>query len=328
MDFINKVGITNKLLSDNIEWIRRYKNYAKKIAINQPLHEKARTKFRIFSPFYLYTSISNLLKDNVINYDLRFLGQSVAYIKVKQGVVKITTNTKKDSCNIKYFDIDIPLKAEKWNSYRASKFRSEFSRCISDKAHSQEHKIESALLSEFKRNDKSQKALYNIQPILLAGSFFQMATPIKASLKEIQYAGIKGGGIDILARVRHKDNSVKLCVMELKDEYTKSEPPQKVMNQAVAYATFIANLLRSESGNNWYQLFGFTGDVPEVLTIDVSIVLPYPVKGEPEDFNKMRIEVLEDTFIELYSLYFKEKSKFIDGYNFEFTGSLREAMMK
>lgn len=328
MNFTNTVETTNKLLSDNIEWINRYKNYAKKIARNQPIHKNGRTKFRIFSPFYLYTSISNLLKDNVLNYDLRFLGQSVALIKIKQGAVIITTNKNKDSSNKKYFDIDVPLRDVKWNSYIANKFRSEFNKCRSVRGHSKEHKIESALLSEFKGNIKSQKALYNIQPVLLAKSFFQMATPIKASLSEIKYAGAKGGGIDILARVRHKDNSIKLCVMELKDEYTNSEPPPKVMNQAIAYATFIANLLRSESGNNWYKLFGFKGNVPEILTIDVSIVMPYPIKGEPEDFNKERIKILENTFIELYSLYFKEKSKFIDGYNFEFTGSLREEMMK
>jgi len=315
-------------LTDNNEWIVRYKNYAKKIDSNQKQHQEGRTKFRILSPFHLYTSISNLLKNNVLNYDLRFLGQSVANIKIKQGVVIITTNKKKDSSNKKYFHIDVPLKVEKWNSYKASKFRKEFKQCVSDRGHSQEHKIESALLSEFKRKDRSTKALCNIQPVLLASSFFQMATPIKASLLDISYSNDKGGGIDILARVKHKDNSVKLCVMELKDEYKKSEPPQKVMNQAVAYATFIANLLRSESGKEWYKIFGFSGNVPEILTIDVSTVMPSPGNNELEDFSNERIKILDDTFIELYSLYFKDKSKYIDGYNYEFNGSLKEGMMK
>ena len=44
-----------------------------------------------------------------------------------------------------------------------------------------------------------------------------MPTPLSASKKDIKYVRI-GGGIDILARIKHKDNNVRLCVMELKDE--------------------------------------------------------------------------------------------------------------
>ncbi len=328
MKFAKTVGIVNKLLIDNDEWIIRYENYAGKITVNKHIHEAGRKKFRIFSPLYLYTSISNLLFINVLNYDLRFLGQSIAKIKIKNDVVKIKTDRIKDSSNLKYFGIDMPLLDENWDSNKANKFRIEFKKCKSIKGHSNEHKIESGLLSEFHSKSKSQKSLSNIQPVLLANSFFQMATPIKASLSEIIYSNDKGGGIDILSRVKHKNHSVRLCVMELKDEYSNSEPSQKVMNQAIAYATFIANLLRGKSGNNWYEIFGFSGNVPEVLTIDVSIVLPYPKKGEPEDFNNERVEILENTYIELYSLYFKVKSKFIDGYNYEFTGSLKEEMMR
>jgi len=328
MDYTKTVEITNQLLIDNTEWVIRYQDYEKKININKTRHENGRSKFRIFSPFYLYTSITNLLQDNVLNYDLRFLGQSVASIKIKHGGIIITTNNNKDASNRKYFGVDIPLRDEKWNSYKTKKFRREFSKCNSDKGRSKEHKIESALLSEFKKSGKKQKALYNIQPILLANSFFQMATPIKASLTEIDYVGAKGGGIDILSRVRHKDNITRLCVMELKDENIGSEPPRKVMNQAIAYATFIANLLRSRSGDKWYELFGFSGSVPNTLIIDVSIVMPYPQQGASEDFNSERIEVLKDTFIELHSLYFKEKAKLIGGYDYEFSGSLKEAMMK
>jgi hypothetical protein len=328
MEFKETVGIVNKLLADNDEWITRYENYAELININKQIHETGREKFRIFSPLYLYTSISNLKLINVLNYDLRFLGQSIAKIKIKNSVVKITTNRIKDSSNLKHFGINLPLKDENWDGNKAKKFRSEFKKCKSIRGHSNEHKIESGLLSEFHNKSKSKKSLSNIQPVLLANSFFQMATPFKASLSEIIYSKDKGGGIDILARVKHKNNSVRLCVMELKDEYSNSEPPQKVMNQAITYSTFIANLLRSKSGNDWYKIFGFSGNVPEVLSIDVSIVLPYPKKGEPEDFNKKRIEVLENTSIELYSLYFKEKSKSIDGYNYEFIGSLKEEMMK
>lgn len=328
MDYFDTIEFVNKLLSVNTEWILRYANYTKKIATNLPAYVAGRKKFRINSPLYLYTSISNLLKINVPTYDLRFLGQSVASVKIKNNGIIITTNKNKDSSNIKFFGIDKPLKNENWDSFKATKFRSSFRKCTSSRGHSYEHKIESGLLSEFHSDSKSKKALYNIQPVLLANIFFQMATPLKASLSDIVYSKSYGGGIDILARVKHKNNSVRLCVMELKDENRGSEPIEKVMNQAVAYATFIANLLRSDSGNEWYKIFGFSGDVPKQLTIDVSTVMPYPSNNQLYDFNKSKFEVLEDTHLELYSLYFKEKSKFVDGKYFEFEGSLKEAMMK
>lgn len=327
MEYIKTVENVNNLLKDNKEWIIRYKDYAEIISKNHQQFKDSKKTFRINPPLRLYSSII-LLINKGIKYDLRFLGQSVADINIKQGDIIITTKDK-DKANVKYFGVNRPLKNEKWNSYQASKFRSDFKKCTDVKGHSKEHNVESALLSEFQRKNRSEKALYNIQPVLLANAFFQMATPLKASSIPIDYAkNNKGGGIDILSRVKHKDNSVRLCIMELKDEYTKKEPPEKVMKQAVAYATFIANLLRSESGNNWYKLFGFSGNVPGILIIDVSTVMPYPEKEVPVDFNNERIQISDNTFIELYSLYFKEKSKIKDGYNYEFTGSLKEGMMK
>ena len=325
MNFANTVEIVNRLLTNNDEWNIRYKSYAEKIKINKHVHEVGRKKFRIFSPLYLYTCISNLLTTNVLNYDLRFLGQSVAKIKIKEGIVRITTDKIKDSSNSKYFGIDVTLRDDDWGGSKAKKFRNQFSKCKCNHGRSKEHKIESSLLSDFKRKNRSKKSLCNVQPVLLANSFFQMATPIKASLSKISYSNDKGGGIDILARVKHKDNSDRLCVMELKDEFKNSEPPKKVMNQAIAYAIFIANLLRSESGNEWYEIFGFSGNVPEELTIDVSTVMPSSEKKEIENFSDERIRVLDNTFIELYSLYFKEK---LNGYGYEFEGSLKDEMMK
>jgi len=327
MKYIKTVKFVNNLLLENNEWTSRYKGYSDTIIKNMQKYIDVRRKFQIKPPLYLYTSISKLIDINTPKFDLRFLGQSIATIKFKRDDIKITT-TSKNSSNLRYFGINVTLRDEDWNGSKARKFRSEFNKCKSTTGHSKEHKIESGLLSEFYSKSKSKKSLSNIQPVLLANTFFQMATPLKASSNTIDYSSAFGGGIDILARVKHKDNSVKICVMELKDENTNSEPPQKVMKQAVAYATFIANLLRSESGNEWYKIFGFSGNVPEILTIDVATVMPSLPNNELEHFNKERIKISENTFIELYSLYFTEKSKYIDGYNYEFKGSLKEEMMK
>ncbi len=323
MNYIETINWVNNLLSENKEWESRYKKYTININRKKKKHLEGRKKFRVVTPLYLYSSVSRISQ-----YDLRFLGQSIANIKIKGEDVLISTD-EKDKKNLKYFDVDIQLKNENWNSYKSRKFRSEFKNCTIKTGKSPEHKIESGLLSEFKSKNRFRKGLYNIRPVRLASTFFQMPTPLKASSgKEISYANQYGGGIDILARVKHKDNSVKLCVMELKDEYNKSEPPEKVMKQAVGYATFIANLLRSKSGNEWYNLFGFSGNVPKKITIDVSTVMPYPEIDKFKSFNNEPIEVLENTFIELYSLYFKETTEHNELYNYTFEGSLKDVMMK
>ena len=301
--------------------------YADKINNNLSTYIKGRKRFRIQDPLYLYTCVSNLLNTHTLNYDLRFLGQSIACIKISNNNVIIHTKKAQKKSNQKYFSIGVSLDEEEWQSYMAKKFRSAFNKCKSIHGRSNEHKIEAGLLREFQKKDGRAKSLRNIQPVVLANCFFQMCTPVTASLKDINYSAAKGGGIDILARVKHVNNSVRLCVMELKDENNNSEPPQKVMTQAVAYATFIARLLRSESGNKWYKLFGFSGDVPKELIIDTSIVMPLPSLGEREDFAKERIKVMEDTYIELYSLYFRVKENFLGRISYEFEGSLKDEML-
>jgi len=62
--------------------------------------------------------------------------------------------------------------------------------------------------------------------------------------------------------------------MELKDHNNDSEPPKKVMKQAIAYATFLARLLRSDSGDEWYKIMGVSGNIPEKLIIDTVIFMP------------------------------------------------------
>ncbi|WP_436414824.1 hypothetical protein [Petrimonas sp.] len=155
-----------------------------------------------------------------------------------------------------------------------------------------------------------------------------MKTPIKASnSKNLSYSKQNGGGIDILSRVKHLDNSVRLCVMELKDDYSNSEPPKKAIKQAIAYATFLAQLLRSESGNTWYKIFGFSGDVPKKLIIDTAIVMPLPQGKEMTDFGMERLKVCENTYIELHGLYFIDnKENSVNKNNYEFIGSLKDNM--
>ena len=119
------------------------------------------------------------------------------------------------------------------------------------------------MLKEFSKSGKSEgKLLRNIQPVTLGKKFFQLTTPLGASdmknndgLPEFVNCNAGGGGIDILARVVHKGVfGPRLAVIELKDENKDSEPQKDVMFQALAYATFVACLLRSGKGKVWWQI--------------------------------------------------------------------------
>ena len=127
----------------------------------------------------------------------------------------------------------------------------------------------------FSKKRGIDKILCNIQPVKLAGiARFQMPTPLSAAkIKEVKFIGPAGGGIDIISRIG-AGSATKLCIMELKDENKPDEPPAKVILQGLAYAVFIKELLRSESGAEWWKIFGFSGKLPEQLELYVICVMP------------------------------------------------------
>lgn len=304
----------SELLKENLEWDERYANYAKKIDLDQ--YARDRKKFRIPSPLNIYSSISRVEKCTkyTTSYDLRHQGQSIGEITVKNGEVYLNTKGKKES-NSKYFKYYQTWDSDevKWDSVNAKNFRKHFKSYVKSSSHSPEHKIEQFLLSEFsKRTRASGKKLCSIQPVRLGGLFFQMPTPIKASdhNKDIDYSKQYGGGIDILARIKDENNNAKLAIMELKDENKKSEPQKEVMWQALAYATFIAYLLRSKSGTFWWEkVFGFKEgsllkDKP--VEIIVATIMPGQEGTElPEEELEEHIEV-KDLNVKLIpqTLYF------------------------
>ncbi|MFZ2958915.1 MAG: hypothetical protein WA705_18645 [Candidatus Ozemobacteraceae bacterium] len=108
----------------------------------------------------------------------------------------------------------------------------------------------------------------------------------------LEYSGSRGGGIDILARVGI-GGAVSLCVMEVKDENRPNEPAAKVIQQALAYSTFLRGLLRSDCGENWWHIFGFKGKLPEKLNIYVACVMP-SLSEEDTPFSKKEICVEAD----------------------------------
>ena len=291
---------TNQLLLDNIEWKKRYDGYLAKI--NDPLNknQQYRELFNVPEPFVAYTNISTVSNGNS-KYDLRFKGQSVATISVdKDNIVRINSKYEK---NMKYLGIDIKLKNADWQLQEAKSFRKAFKDLPSNiKTKSPEHALESLLLCLL------SDSVRNIQPVKLNGQFFQMPTPLKASCPDKSYSGANGGGIDILARMRIKgvaaNKNSRLVIFEVKDENKKSEPVDKVILQATAYATFVANLLKQNPG--WAELFGFSKEncIKEIF---VATFLP---KGETTaSFEKMEFDVCDDMKLIMHTLYTDEDNR-------------------
>lgn len=315
--YIEVIKKTRQLIDSDREWIARYRKYIQKINDNHEQLKEARHAFYVPKPFKLYMPISKAM-NSVFN--LRFCGQDVADLKINT-YNKVSIRFNKKARNIfesmsnedkEYFD---NLKEEfyPWKGKEARRFRRIVKEIPSEKVCGQpEHKLESELLDNFLQKSSQGKEILNIQPItMLKGSgFFQMPTPLKASgakngINNITYANSYGGGIDILARVG-RGIGTQLAILELKDENISSEPPEEAIKQAIAYATFVRELLRSEVGKTYWRFFGFTRKLPEKLALKAIIVMPYKA-GVNTDFGKTSLQI-EDTndFIELGYIYRKD----------------------
>lgn len=94
------------------------------------------------------------------------------------------------------------------------------------------------------------------------------------------------------------------------------------MFQALAYATFVACLLRSGRGKEWWQILRNSkreADVPEDLHLDVVTLMP---KGNSQEGSLTPIKI--DNFVTLhpYTLYYelnKDETEIKD-----FTGTLKD----
>ena len=301
------------------DWKARYAGYVDEIEANRANILSVRKTFREWDPLKLYINVSNSKKaKNKVQFELRYLGQTVADLISKKALVLNTAKYKAN--NLKYFHCDIHLTGADWRGKEAKEFR----RFFKDRNNhidftglnpsNEEHRLESLLLSEFSRKNSEKKALTNIQPVKIVNIRFPMPTPLSASNhKVVKYSGIRGGGIDILTRTGKGGKATNLCIMELKDENVKNEPPKDAIKQAIAYATFIHELLRTqadETGQKWWKLFGFGGKVPDKLILFASCVMPANSNMD-KSFSGMELAIGND-IIRLHYLYFEEcKNKII-----------------
>jgi hypothetical protein len=322
------ISDVSRLLQTNTEWQKRYQGYIEEISERQKLHKEIRKPIGLS----LYTSVNNRDRKS---FDLRFQGQAVAKIRKrvigpKKGWRLIPQTTKKDYFK-KYGYTD--SESSEVQLQNASSFRSFFAKLarkhIVVKTKSPEHECESKLLKEFAKKDSKNKALCNITPVTLYDCFFQMPTPLTASNhhEPTKYSAENGGGIDILARVKYSPRTSRLCVIEVKDENKPSEPQSKVMEQALAYAVFIATLIQDKQcGQKWWDFFMGRKDkskpVPEHIDLFVVTAMPPSKDGSRDNDFKGEISIDNVTY-HCYPLYFKEVDR-----KFSFSGDFTEKYSK
>lgn len=332
MEINQIVRSTMELLSENAEWEGRFEGYIQNIAINHP--KMTKRSFRKPEGLSLYSSVGSKGK----SYDLRFRGQSVA--TVVETVGKKVELRPKGAANSTYFGIELNEPVD-WNSTEASTFRSFFKKeslkFISEMTNadrkypkSKEHRVENCLLREFSKTVRKEKALCNIKPIKLYKLYFQMPTPLKASTHCPEYQR-NGGGIDILARIKPVKGNSRICVMEVKDENKPVESQAIAMSQAVTYAVFIARLLRSKSGQHWWNFFMERTKakdgamIPKVLDIDVVTIMP---NGATKEYCDVKIPLKGlDTTLNCHSLYYDSKA-FEKNETFIFSGTYSNQLRK
>lgn len=297
------------------EWRGRYAGYAEKILDNSHFIGRVRRSFHEWSPLYVYLNISSAKNaKNSVGFELRYMGQTVANLKGnKDGRHKLSISKRQKETNDRDFGCEIPLLKSDWDGKEAAKFRSFFKnrkgpRKADSNKGNEEHRLQSLLLTEFSKT--RNKVLRNIKPVTIGGVRFPMPTPISASNPEdIRYAKPgKSGGIDILARTGTGGKATHLCIMELKDQNNRRERPIDAMKQAVAYTTFIRELLRSDAGAAWWKLFGFGGKVPKPLVLYTACMMPSDDDNNDYDFRDMELNIESDT-IKLHYLYFEKPNE-------------------
>jgi hypothetical protein len=299
------------LLTENDGWAKKYARYPKSILRNEPFISEMCKHFRRWTPLELYlTTTSAQNARSTATFDLRYLGQPVAALSCGQEItLRIAPGIASDNKG----SFKCPAMPAKfpWVGPEATKFRKHFRWDVSPdlKGKEPERRIESMLLSEFSKKVGPRKLLRGIQPIKIAKGRYPMPSAIsasKASKGIIGYVGdqVNQSHIDILARVGRGPNT-NLCIIEVKDENKPSEPASAVIKQALAYAVFIRELLRSNAGADWREVFGFRSRVPDKLTLYAACAMP-DIGDADTPFAGTELRIDEDT-IQMHYISFEEK---------------------
>ena len=307
-------------LVDHKEWVEQYGNYAKNMMEHKDLFIKARKTFHVYKPLHAYLTIGNV-KDKHVNFDLRYLGQSVGTIKVgaRKRKPRLSVNETQAN-NSERFNYRLGIIENKsWSTSELAKaFRAFYKNEAVGSPRQEEHMVESALFSELEKTKSVNKTLCGIQPVSYANSRIHMKTSLKASdaKKNVIEQSKTGGETDILCRRNIKPGESRFVVIEVKDENKKNESFDDTMKQAISYAVFISELIHSNAGKDWMKIWGMENQIKGNYIIDCVVAMP---KGDTEpSYAGEKIEI-PGTGDKLELHYMKIKD--YDSENVEFESS-------
>ncbi len=292
------------------EFEQRIQEWADNLQEMKEGMKKSRSQFRAWKPLEVYVSHS-LVKEG--GFSIRFFGQEVAKLKILDGKKTLIVQEKHFTHNTKYFGLK-SLRPGKYDWERkARSFRKDFKNLPHAgsiiKTGIEEHRLESLFLQEMSKRSVTHKfsaKLAHIQPVKVAGCPFQMPLPLGGSGGEPK----KGDGhVDILARRRNEDRKVVLSLWELKDVGKLAE----AVKQAYIYAITMLLMLRSRSGKQLYEIFGFNGRLPEMLEVEGVVAVS---KDQKNKLLKELKETKDDTLlnvkegkVKLYACFYEPPPK-------------------
>lgn len=270
---------------------------ANELIANQDEMRAIRNSFREWSPLRVYTSWTDSSK---LEFSLRFKGQKVAVLKKgADGKMFLKFDSKLKKTNQKCFDFEINETGTttwEWQASEAKEFREHFKRIFtkigeykhvkSTKKTSETH-VESLIIEEMIKTSSSDKfagSLRGLQPVLFAKAPFQFPVPFSASGGDVT---LGNGNIDVLARV----NQSRLAVWELKRP--KENLSCNAHIQAYSYALSLLKMLRSPHGKEWYKILGYSGSLPDSITIEA-----VPVLGEISESKQAQIIMELEQFVQ------------------------------
>ncbi|ABW66069.1 hypothetical protein [Desulfosudis oleivorans] len=254
---------------------------------NKAKTEEARKRFHQWDPLRVYTSVSRI-KNAPAYFSLRFFGQEVAVIQANgKQAVQLSIEPKHVNWTERDFDKNFRSKFNAgkipWDSARAKRFRELFKAIKNPTPHSREHLVETEIINSMKKFP-SKSGISNIQPVFFADCPLQVPLPIKGSSGVPEES--RGGNMDILARRGKGGRNARLSVWELKKPGMPNAALIKAIKQSIIYASTLRMVLRSQSGPEWYKLFGFNGRLPKNLKIEAVLTIAHKDKDEFEQAKK------------------------------------------
>lgn len=291
-----------KMLQEDPNWKKRYEKYATGIIEKgTPKIEQCRKKFRVPDPLACYLTLGNSINGKPV-FDLRYLGQSVGEIQIKEDRPILVVSTGKAENSDKFFGYDVGPCDEPWATGAKAKAFREFYKNRVDKSKfskQHEHMVEARLFQELAKTRGLDKQLKQIQPIKFANCFTHMKTALAASHANEGEISVSehGGEIDIFCR-RKVGNESRLTVIEVKDKPERNESFKEAMFQAIAYAVFIRELIHTPHGSKWLGIWGINNIKTSGITINAVVAIPVSDEVIP-DFRGQSIKLGNDT-IELH----------------------------